>query len=47
MTPVHPGDRLDQYRIESVVARSGMASIFPRPPYAQRPPGGIKFPIPR
>jgi eukaryotic-like serine/threonine-protein kinase len=28
MTPVHPGDRLDQYRIDSVVARSGMASIF-------------------
>ncbi|MGO9096137.1 MAG: serine/threonine-protein kinase [Bryobacteraceae bacterium] len=28
MTPVHPGDRLDQYRVEGVVARSGMASIF-------------------
>ncbi|MGC9972112.1 MAG: serine/threonine-protein kinase [Bryobacteraceae bacterium] len=28
MTPVHPGDRLDQYRVDSVVARSGMASIF-------------------
>jgi serine/threonine-protein kinase len=28
MTPVHPGDRLDQYRIDSLVARSGMASIF-------------------
>ena len=26
--PVHPGDQLDHYRIESVVARSGMASIF-------------------
>ena len=28
MTPVHPGDQLDHYRIESLVARSGMASIF-------------------
>jgi serine/threonine-protein kinase len=28
MTPVHPGDQLDDYRIDSVVARSGMASIF-------------------
>src|SRR5439155_16305057 len=28
MTPVHPGDQLDHYRIESIAARSGMASIF-------------------
>lgn len=28
MTPLHPGDQLDQYRIEGVAARSGMASIF-------------------
>jgi serine/threonine protein kinase len=28
MTPLHPGDLLDHYRIESLVARSGMASIF-------------------
>jgi serine/threonine-protein kinase len=28
MTPLHPGDQLDHYRIEGVVARSGMASIF-------------------
>jgi eukaryotic-like serine/threonine-protein kinase len=28
MTPVRVGDILDHYRIESVVARSGMASIF-------------------
>ncbi|PYV23216.1 MAG: hypothetical protein DMG24_14570 [Acidobacteria bacterium] len=28
MTPLHPGDQLDHYRIESVAARSGMASIF-------------------
>lgn len=28
MTELHPGDQLDRYRIESLVARSGMASIF-------------------
>ncbi|MGO9968444.1 MAG: serine/threonine-protein kinase [Bryobacteraceae bacterium] len=28
MTPVHPGEQLDHYRIDSVAARSGMASIF-------------------
>jgi len=28
MKPLHPGDLLDRYRIESLVARSGMASIF-------------------
>jgi serine/threonine protein kinase len=28
MTPVRPGEIIDHYRIENVVARSGMASIF-------------------
>ena len=28
MTALHPGDLLDHYRIESLVARSGMASIY-------------------
>jgi serine/threonine-protein kinase len=28
MSPLHTGDRLDDYRIEGVAARSGMASIF-------------------
>jgi len=28
MTPLHPGDQLDHYRIEALVARSGMASIY-------------------
>src|ERR1700756_5468323 len=28
MTPVRLGDELDNYRIDSVAARSGMASIF-------------------
>ncbi|MGB6431305.1 MAG: protein kinase, partial [Candidatus Acidiferrales bacterium] len=28
MPSLHPGDTLDHYRIEKLVARSGMASIF-------------------
>jgi serine/threonine-protein kinase len=28
MTALHPGDQLDHYRIDQLVARSGMASIF-------------------
>ena len=28
MTSLHPGDQLDNYRIEELVARSGMASIY-------------------
>ena len=28
MNPLHPGDQLDHYRIESLVARSGMATIY-------------------
>ncbi|HZE28122.1 MAG TPA: serine/threonine-protein kinase [Terriglobales bacterium] len=28
MTQLHPGDQLDHYRIDSLAARSGMASIF-------------------
>jgi serine/threonine protein kinase len=28
MTPLHPGDRLDHYIIEELVARGGMATIF-------------------
>src|ERR1700676_4020340 len=28
MTSLHPGDQLDHYRIDSLAARSGMASIF-------------------
>jgi eukaryotic-like serine/threonine-protein kinase len=28
MNPLRPGDQLDHYRIDSLVARSGMASIF-------------------
>src|SRR6202521_6425806 len=28
MSEFHPGDQLDHYRIEGLVARSGMATIF-------------------
>jgi serine/threonine-protein kinase len=28
MSPLHSGDQLDQYRIDSLVARSGMATIY-------------------
>lgn len=28
MTSLHPGDQLDHYRIDSLIARSGMATIF-------------------
>ncbi len=28
MDSLHPGDLLDHYRVDSLVARSGMASIF-------------------
>jgi len=28
MSDLHPGDQLDHYRIDGLVARSGMASIF-------------------
>ena len=28
MTPLHPGDQLDSYRVENLVARGGMASVF-------------------
>jgi len=28
MSSLHPGDQLDHYRIDSLVARSGMASIY-------------------
>jgi serine/threonine-protein kinase len=46
MTPVHPGDRLDQYRIEGVVARSGMASIFRATDMRSGRPVAIKVPHP-
>jgi eukaryotic-like serine/threonine-protein kinase len=46
MTPIHPGDQLDHYRIESVIARSGMASIFRGTDSRTGRPVAIKVPHP-
>jgi serine/threonine-protein kinase len=46
MTPLHPGDQLDHYRIESVAARSGMASIFRGTDLHTGHPVAIKVPHP-
>ena len=46
MTPLHPGDRLDQYRIDSLVATGGMASVFHATDLASGCPVAIKLPHP-
>ena len=46
MTPIHPGDQLDHYRIESLIARSGMASIFRATDLNTNQPVAIKIPHP-
>jgi len=46
MTPVHPGEQLDHYRIESLAARSGMASIFRGTDSRNGHPVAIKVPHP-
>src|SRR3989441_7194792 len=46
MTPLHPGDQLDHYRIEGVAARSGMASIFRATDLRTGRPVAIKVPHP-
>jgi eukaryotic-like serine/threonine-protein kinase len=46
MTPLHPGDQLDHYRIEGVAARSGMASIFRGTDLTTGRPVAIKVPHP-
>ena len=46
MNPLHPGDQLDHYRIESVAARSGMASIFRGTDLRTGRPVAIKVPHP-
>jgi serine/threonine protein kinase len=46
MTPVHTGEQLDHYRIESVAARSGMASIFRGTDLRTGRPVAIKVPHP-
>lgn len=46
MTSIHPGDQLDNYRIDSLVARSGMASIFRATDTRTGSPVAIKIPHP-
>ncbi len=46
MTLLHPGDQLDHYRIDGVVARSGMASIFRATDLVSGRPVAIKVPHP-
>ncbi len=46
MNPIHPGDQLDHYHIENVVARSGMASIFRGTDLRDGRPVAIKVPHP-
>src|ERR1700723_2535983 len=46
MTSIHPGDKLDHYRIDSVAARSGMASIFRGTDLRNGRQGAIKVPHP-
>jgi serine/threonine-protein kinase len=46
MKAVHVGDQLDQYRVESLVARSGMASIYRAIDVQTGQPVAIKVPHP-
>jgi eukaryotic-like serine/threonine-protein kinase len=46
MKTLHPGDQLDQYRIENLVARSGMASIYRAVDSVSGQPVAIKVPHP-
>jgi serine/threonine-protein kinase len=46
MTTFHPGDQLDHYRIENLVARSGMASIYRATNLQTGRPVAIKIPHP-
>ena len=46
MKPIHPGDLLDHYRIENLVARSGMASIYKATDMQTGQPVAIKIPHP-
>ncbi len=47
MTPLYAGDQLDQYRLESLVASSGMASIFRATDLRNGDIAAIKVPHPQ
>ena len=46
MTSLHPGDKLDHYRLENLVARSGMASIYKATDLENERTVAIKIPHP-
>jgi serine/threonine-protein kinase len=46
MTPLYPGDQLDHYRVDQLVARSGMASIFRATDLLTGLPVALKIPHP-
>src|ERR1700676_5295922 len=46
MNPLHPGAKLDHYRIEKLAARSGMASIYRPTDLRNGQPVAIKIPHP-
>jgi serine/threonine protein kinase len=46
MTSLHPGSQLDHYRLENLVARSGMASIYRATELKSGRPVAIKIPHP-
>jgi serine/threonine-protein kinase len=46
MSGLHPGETLDHYRIENLVARSGMASIFRATDLRSGQPVALKIPHP-
>ena len=46
MTALHPGTQLDHYRLENLVARSGMASIYRATDLQSGRPVAIKIPHP-
>ncbi|PWT98717.1 MAG: hypothetical protein C5B51_28640 [Terriglobia bacterium] len=46
MTALHPGSTLDHYRIENLVARSGMSSIYRATDLRTNQPVAIKIPHP-
>jgi serine/threonine-protein kinase len=46
MTALHPGSELDHYRLENLVARSGMASIYRATDLQDGRPVAIKIPHP-
>src|SRR5271165_19951 len=46
MTSVHPGDKIDEYQVDSLVARSGMASIYKGTDTRDGRPVAIKLPHP-